>query len=204
MSPAEAERRIVVAALIERRLYGAAARELVIRRAGLGRVDGYAALVSLERSGGVWDDVDGVAVGWFGRMLAGLPDPPPAPYDVEAADPGRGQSPASADADRDGFEEAVWKRPFPDRTEDAAGGEAVALVPKAAPSLELVTCSSCGNTYELGERQARAVRRGAIPRCFDCRYPNRLPEPTERERRWVERLDEGTRERVLDAVAALF
>ena len=71
--PADHERRIVVAALLARREYGAASRELVIRHAGLDRVDGWAALASLEREGAVWEDADGVAVGWMGRAIAGLP-----------------------------------------------------------------------------------------------------------------------------------
>lgn len=71
--PAGHEWRIVVAALLARREHGAAARELVIRHAGLDRVDGRAALASLEREGAVWDDEDGVAVGFLGRMIAGLP-----------------------------------------------------------------------------------------------------------------------------------
>ena len=38
-----AERRFLVAALVEHRLFGAASPELVIRRAGLGRVEGFSA-----------------------------------------------------------------------------------------------------------------------------------------------------------------
>jgi hypothetical protein len=73
ISAAEAERRVVVAALIARREHGVASRELVIRRTGLSRVEGWSALASLERSGAIWEDEDGVAVGWMGRAIAGLP-----------------------------------------------------------------------------------------------------------------------------------
>ena len=68
-----AERRFLVAALVEHRLFGAASPELVIRRAGLGRVDGYAALADLERRGLVErDPFEGLLVTFSGRMRAGL------------------------------------------------------------------------------------------------------------------------------------
>lgn len=189
MSPAEAERRIVVSALVGRRFNGAASHEIVIRRAGLSRVVGWATLASLDRSGAIWEDVDGIAVGWLGRMYAGLPDPPPAPYVVGATSAALASSVAAtstAIATPAGADE-------PEPENELAG---------IAPSREIVTCSVCGNPYELSDRRAREIRSGAVPRCFDCRYPNRST-PGPREHRWVQRLDETTRERALAAVSAL-
>ena len=76
--------------------------------------------------------------------------------------------------------------------------------PVTAPEArELVTCSDCGNPYELSERQAREIRAGRlVPRCRDCRSPGVLA-PGPREHRWVARLDQGERERLLAAVSVL-
>ena len=68
-----AERRFLVAALVEHRLFGAASPELVIRRAGLGRVEGFRALARLEQLGAIREDAtEGLRVSFAGRMLAGF------------------------------------------------------------------------------------------------------------------------------------
>lgn len=69
----EDERRVVVLTLLARREYGSASEELVIARAGLGRVEGYGILASLERQGLLErDPAEGVRVTFSGRMFAGL------------------------------------------------------------------------------------------------------------------------------------
>jgi hypothetical protein len=47
----EDERRVVVLIVASRRLYGSASPEMIVRWLGRGRVEGYAALASLEREG---------------------------------------------------------------------------------------------------------------------------------------------------------
>ena len=67
------ERRVLVVALLERRAFGSESPELVVRRAGLGRVEGHAALAGLERRGLLErDPLEGVVVTYSARMYAGL------------------------------------------------------------------------------------------------------------------------------------
>ena len=69
----ENERRLVVLVLVHRWQFGSASPELVVRRSGLGRVEGYRALAGLERSGLIERDPrEGVLVSFSARMYAGL------------------------------------------------------------------------------------------------------------------------------------